>query len=204
MAPRHASIERLMELLGKLPGVGPKTAERFAYHLLRIDREQALQLARAIDEVREAVRACSRCFSLDATDPCAICADPARDARRILVVEDPREVARFEDAGYRGLYHVLQGRVSQLEGIGPDDLTTKALLRRVAEERPEEVCLATNPDLEGEGTAQLLAERLLPLGVTVTRLARGMPAGGTITQLSRSILADALEGRRPLVPPRQA
>ncbi len=190
-----------MELLGQLPGVGPKTAERFAYHLLRIDSEQALQLSKAIADARAAVRTCSRCFQLDAADPCSICADASRDATRILVVEDPREVARFEDAGYRGLYHVLQGRVSQVEGIGPDDLTTAALVRRVQQERPEEVCLANNPDLEGEGTAQLVAERLLPLGVKVTRLARGMPAGGTITQLSRSILADALEGRRPVAPP---
>lgn len=190
-----------MELLGRLPGVGPKTAERFAYHLLRIERDEALQLAKAIGDVRDAVRTCSRCFQLDAEDPCSICADPARDQQRILVLEDPREVARFEDAGYRGLYHVLQGRVSQVEGIGPDDLTTAALVRRVQTEKPVEVCLANNPDLEGEGTAQLVAELLLPLGVPVTRLARGMPAGGSIAQLSRSILADALEGRRPLTPP---
>ena len=190
-----------MELLGQLPGVGPKTAERFAYHLLRIDEAEAMQLAKAIAEVRQAVRACSRCCQLDAADPCSICADPERDAGTILVVEDPREVARFEDAGYRGLYHVLQGRVSQLEGIGPDDLTTSALVARVQRERPREVCLANNPDLEGEGTAQLIAERLAPLGVPVTRLARGMPAGASITQLSRSILADALEGRRPLPAP---
>lgn len=189
-----------MELLGQLPGVGPKTAERFAYHLLRIDAEQALQLAKAITDVRAAVRACSRCFQLDAADPCSICSDPSRDQRRILVVEDPREVARFEDAGYRGLYHVLQGRVSQTEGIGPDDLTIQALLRRVRSEQPTEVCLANNPDLEGEGTAQILAAQLLPLGVAVTRLARGMPAGASITQLSRSILTDALEGRRPVRP----
>jgi recombination protein RecR len=201
MGQRHHSIERLMELLGRLPGVGPKTAERFAYHLLRIERDEALQLAQAIGAVRDAVRTCSRCFQLDADDPCSICADPARDQRRILVVEDPRDVARFEDAGYRGVYHVLQGRVSQVEGIGPDDLTTAALVRRVQTEQPIEVCLANNPDLEGEGTAQLVAERLQPLAVQVTRLARGMPAGGSIAQLSRSILADALEGRRPLSPP---
>ena len=201
MGQRHHSIERLMELLGRLPGVGPKTAERFAYHLLRIEHEQALQLSRAIADVRAAVRTCSRCFQLDADDPCSICADPQRDPTCILVVEDPREVARFEDAGYRGLYHVLQGRVSATEGIGPDDLTTAALLRRVRDERPQEVCLANNPDLEGEGTAQLVAQALQALPVRVTRLARGMPAGGTITQLSRSILADALEGRRPLAPP---
>jgi recombination protein RecR len=200
MVQRHHSIERLMELLGRLPGVGQKTAERFAYHLLRVDRDEALQLAKAITEVRAAVRACSRCFQLDANDPCAICADPSRDATTILVVEDPREVARFEDAGYKGLYHVLQGRVSQVDGIGPDDLTTAALVRRVQQERPQEVCLANNPDLEGEGTAQLVADRLQSLGVKITRLARGMPAGASIAQLSRSILADALDGRRPLLP----
>jgi recombination protein RecR len=200
MAQRHGSIERLMECLGRLPGIGPKTAERLAYHLLRVDAAEALQLARAIEAVRSSVRACSRCFSLDATDPCAICADPDRDASMILVVEDPREVARFEDTGYRGLYHVLQGRVSQLEGIAPEDLTTAVLLQRVVAAKPREVCLATSPDLEGEATARLLAERLQPLGVAVTRLARGLPAGASITQVSRSILADAIEGRRPLEP----
>jgi recombination protein RecR len=200
MAQRHGSIERLMECLGRLPGIGPKTAERLAYHLLRVDEAEALQLARAIEAVRESVHACSRCFSLDATDPCAICADAERDRSMILVVEDPREVARFEEVGYRGLYHVLQGRVSQLEGIAPEDLTTDALLARVRAERPREVCLATSPDLEGEATAALLAERLQPLGVAVTRLARGLPAGASITQVSRSILADAIEGRRPLAP----
>ncbi len=190
-----------MELLGRLPGVGPKTAERFAYHLLRIDQDEALQLAKAIEGVRESVRTCSVCFQLDAVDPCAVCADPSRDRSTILVVEDPREVARFEEAGYRGLYHVLQGRISQLEGIGPDDLTAAALVARIQRQRPDEVCLANNPDLEGEGTAQWLAERLQPVCGKVTRLARGMPAGSTITQLSKSILADALVGRRPLLPP---
>lgn len=186
-----------MECLGRLPGIGPKTAERLAYHLLRIERDEALSLSRAIEEARAAVRACSVCFNLDAVDPCAICADPARDRSLLLVVEDPREIDRFEDAGFRGLYHVLQGRVSALEGIAPEDLTTAALVRRLEAAPPKEVCLATNPDLEGEGTAQLLAERLRPLGVQLTRLARGLPAGSSITQVSRSILADAIEGRRP-------
>jgi recombination protein RecR len=197
---RHRTIEQLIERLGRLPGIGQKTAERLAYHLLRVEREEALSLAKAIEEVRASVRACSRCFSLDATDPCSVCADENRDAAVVLVLEDPREVSRFEEAGYRGVYHVLQGRVSSLDGIAPEDLTISALLRRVEAEQPREVCLATNPDLEGEGTAELLAERLLPLGVAVTRLARGLPAGSSITQVSRSILADAFEGRRPLRP----
>jgi recombination protein RecR len=188
----------VIERLGRLPGIGPKTAERLAYHLLRVDAQEALGLAGAITAMRAAVHACSRCFNLDSRDPCRICADPARDAAMILVVEDPREIGRFEDIGYKGLYHVLQGRVSQLEGIAIDDLTVTALLARVRRERPAEVCLATNPDLEGEGTARLLAEQLLPLGVKVTRLARGLPAGASISQVSASILQDAVEGRRSL------
>lgn len=198
MANRDRTIENLIERLHRLPGIGPKTAERLAFHLLRVEADEALQLARAIEQVRAAVKTCSRCCNLDAQDPCSVCSDPERDRTMLLVVEDPREVARFEDTGYRGLYHVLQGRLSQLEGIRPEDLTTDLLLQRVRAEQPAEVCLATNPDLEGEGTARVLAERLVPLGVTVTRLARGLPAGASIAQVSRSILADAIEGRRPL------
>jgi recombination protein RecR len=198
MATRDRSIETLIERLQRLPGIGPKSAERIAFHLLRIDAQEAQRLAKAITDVRAAVKTCSRCFNLDAQDPCGICADESRDRAMLLVIEDPREVARFEDVGYRGLYHVLQGRLSQLENIGPDDLTTQQLLRRVERDRPAEVCLATNPDLEGEGTARVLATRLAPLGVKVTRLARGLPAGASIAQVSRSILADAIEGRRTL------
>ncbi len=198
MSSRDRTIEDLLDRLGRLPGIGPKTAERLAYHLLTIEQDEALGLARSIEAVRAAVKACSRCHQLDATDPCRICSDPARDQDLVLVVEDPREVARFEQVGWKGLYHVLQGRISQVEGIAPEDLTMGSLLRRVTRDKPREVCLATNPDLEGEGTARVLAEKLLPLGVTVTRLARGLPAGASITQVSSSILADALEGRRNL------
>ncbi len=198
MANRDRTIENLITRLTRLPGIGPKTAERLAYHLLRIEADEALQLAKAIEDVRAAVKSCSRCCQLDAQDPCSICSDPAREPAMLLVVEDPREVARFEDVGYRGLYHVLQGRLSQLEGVRPEDLTTDHLLARVRSGAFTEVCLATNPDLEGEGTARVLAERLTPLGVKVTRLARGLPAGASIAQVSRSILADAIEGRRTL------
>ncbi|MBM4061910.1 MAG: recombination protein RecR, partial [Planctomycetes bacterium] len=182
MATRDRTIENLVERLQRLPGIGPKTAERLAFHLLRTDAEAALGLARAIEQARAAVKTCSRCCNLDAQDPCGICADASRDRTMLLVVEDPREIARFEDTGYRGLYHVLQGRLSQFEGIRPEDLTTGLLLARVGAERPAEVCLATNPDLEGEGTARVLAERLAPLGCKVTRLARGLPAGSSIAQ----------------------
>ena len=198
MATRDRTIERLIAALNNLPGIGPKTAERLAFHLLRVPADEALQLAKAIADVRAAVKTCSRCFQLDAVDPCGICSDSSRDRTMLLVLEDPREVARFEDIGYKGLYHVLQGRLSQLEGIRPEDLTTGQLVARVKAEAFAEVCLATNPDLEGEGTARILAEQLAPLGVKVTRLARGLPAGSSIAQVSASILADAVEGRRPL------
>lgn len=198
MATRDRTIERLITALNNLPGIGPKTAERLAFHLLRVPADEALQLAKAIADVRAAVKTCSRCFQLDAVDPCGICSDASRDRTMLLVLEDPREVARFEDIGYKGLYHVLQGRLSQLEGIRPEDLTTGQLVARVKAEAFAEVCLATNPDLEGEGTARILAEQLAPLGVKVTRLARGLPAGSSIAQVSASILADAVEGRRPL------
>jgi recombination protein RecR len=198
MAARDRTIETLITRLSRLPGVGPKTAERLAFHLLRVDADEARQLAQAIVDVRAAVKTCSQCFQLDASDPCSVCGDPARDRTMLLVLEDPREVARFEDVGYRGLYHVLHGRLSQLEGVRPEDLTTKQLLERVARERFAEVCFATNPDLEGEGTARVLAEQLAPTGVRITRLARGLPAGASITQVSASILEDAIEGRRPL------
>ncbi|MBL8756030.1 MAG: recombination protein RecR [Planctomycetes bacterium] len=198
MATRDRTIENLITRLCRLPGIGPKTGERLAFHLLRIDADEALQLARAIEEVRASVKSCSQCFQLDAQDPCSVCSDPARDRSMLLVVEDPREVARFEDVGFRGLYHVLNGRLSQLEGVRPEDLTTEALQARVRSGTFAEICLATNADLEGEGTARVLAERLQPLGVKVTRLARGLPAGSSIAQVSRSILADAIEGRRTL------
>ncbi|MCC6670557.1 MAG: recombination protein RecR [Planctomycetes bacterium] len=187
-----------MECLARLPGVGAKTSERFAYHLLRAPEAEALDLAHAIRAARERTKVCSECCNLDEVDPCAICADPARDRGLLLVVEDPRDIASFEGAGHRGLYHVLQGRVSSVEGIAPEDLTVAALVARVRRTQPREVCLATNPDLEGEGTAQWIGARLRELGVTVTRLARGMPAGANIHQVSTSILADAMAGRRPL------
>lgn len=199
MAIRDRTIENLIERLNRLPGIGPKTAERLAFHLLRVDQQEAMELAAAIEEVRKAVKNCSVCFQLDASNPCSVCADETRDRSMMLVIEDPREVARFEDIGYRGVYHVLQGRLSQVEGIRPEDLTISQLLQRVDEGEFVEVCLATNPDLEGEGTAMMLAEKLQKSGARLTRLARGLPAGSSIAQVSSSILSDAVEGRRPLL-----
>ncbi|MFN9334327.1 MAG: recombination mediator RecR, partial [Planctomycetota bacterium] len=178
MAHRDRTIEALIAQLNRLPGIGAKSAERLAYHLLRVEADEALLLAKAIVDVRAAVKSCSQCCQLDACDPCSVCSDPARDRTMLLVVEDPREVARFEDVGYTGLYHVLQGRLSQLEGVRPEDLTVALLLRRARSGGFAEICLATNPDLEGEGTARVLAEQLAGAGVKVTRLARraGAPA----------------------------
>ena len=197
-ASRPRAVERLIRALSGLPGIGPKTSERLAYHVLRADPAVAQELAEAIASARASARICSRCFNLDESDPCRICQDGARDRARVLVVEDPRDVAAFEGAGYRGLYHVLQGRISALEGIVPDDLTVAALLERVRAGGVAEVCLATNPDLEGEGTAESIAPRLRGLGVRVTRIARGIPAGSTIQHVSSAILADAIDGRREL------
>jgi recombination protein RecR len=195
---RVPAIQKLVECLGRLPGIGPKTSERLAYHLLRVDEREAAELAAALRDLWSSTRVCSTCFNLDGSDPCWVCRDDTRDRSTILVVEDPRDVGRFEETGYSGLYHVLQGRVSQIEGIGLEDLTLGALIQRIKKDPPDEVCLATNADLEGEGTARLVAEQLAPSGVAVTRLSRGLPAGSTIAQVSRSILADAVEGRRPL------
>ena len=199
---RVPAIQRLIECFGRLPGIGPKTSERLAYHLLRVEEREATELAKALGELRSSTKVCSTCFNLDTDDPCWVCRDDKRDRSMILVVEDPRDVGRFEETGYSGLYHVLQGRVTQLEGIGPEDLTVAPLIRRLRSGEIREVCLATNPDLEGEATAQMIAARIVDLAVpggtlTVTRLARGIPAGASITQVSQSILSDAIEGRRP-------
>lgn len=183
----------------RLPGIGPKTGERLAYFLLRGNGSVAEELVTSIQVALQSSKVCSQCFNLDESDPCRICTAEDRDRQVILVVEDPRDVTAFEESGFRGLYHVLGGRVSDLEGIGPEDLTIQPLLRRVRQMGPQEVCLATSPDLEGEGTAQILAESLVELGIKVSRIARGIPAGSSITQVSKSILADALEGRRKLI-----
>ena len=187
-----------MHCLARLPGIGPKTSERLAYHLLSTSADEAAALARAITDARAATRVCRECFNLDEADPCSICADPSRDRTILMVVEDPRDIAAFDLAGYRGLFHVLQGRVSATEGIAIEDLTLAPLLARVQAAAPTEVCLATNPDLEGEATARLLAESLARLDVAVTRLARGLPAGATIQHVAKSVLMDAVEGRRRL------
>ncbi len=192
-------IARLIEELAKLPGIGPKTASRLAYHLLRSPRDEALALAQAIVEVKERVQFCSRCFNLTDVDPCPICSDPTRDHQTICVVEDPLDVLALERTGaYHGIYHVLHGVISPVDGIGPERLRIRELVQRVREERPTEVILALNPNIEGDATAMYLARQLIPLGVTVTRPASGLPVGGDLEYADEVTLGRALAGRRAL------
>jgi recombination protein RecR len=190
-------IARLTQELVKLPGVGPKTAERLTHHLLAAKRSEVLALADALRAVVERVRQCRQCCNLTEGDLCALCADPRRDATVICVVEQPRDLSALERAGtYRGLYHVLHGRLAPLEGVGPEHLTIDRLVDRVKHGGAREVIMATNPTLEGDGTALYLSSVLAPLGVTLTRLARGLPSGSGLEFANSQMLADALEGRR--------
>jgi len=185
-----------MRELAELPGIGPRSAERIAFHLLRTKREEALRLAEAIHDVKENLRHCSRCFNLTEHDPCEICADPARDAGLIVVVEQPKDVMLLEQTGLiRGVYHVLMGHIAPLEGIEPADLTIEPLVQRVRAGGVNEVLLATNPTLEGDGTALYIHSVLQPLGVRVSRLARGLAVGSQVEYASRAMLEAAIAGR---------
>jgi recombination protein RecR len=191
-------VARLINELARLPGIGPKTASRLAYHLLRAPRDEAVSLAEAILDVKERVRLCSVCFNTTESDPCQICADPARE-RSICVVEEPLDVVALERTGqFRGRYHVLHGAVSPVEGIGPDRLRIRELIERVEREGPDEIILATNLDLPGEATATYLHRLLAPLGITVSRPASGLPAGGDLEYADEVTLGRALAGRRVL------
>ncbi|MCC6339441.1 MAG: recombination mediator RecR [Acidimicrobiia bacterium] len=190
-------VQKLIDELGRLPGVGPKSAQRIAYHLLKIPPEDARRLARAIDDVKERVGWCRRCFNIAEGELCAICRDERRDATLVCVVEEPRDTVAVERTQeYKGLYHVLQGAISPIEGIGPEQLRVKELLARVGDEGITEVILATNPNIEGEATAMYLARLLRPLGVKVTRPASGLPVGGDLEYADEVTLGRALEGRR--------
>jgi recombination protein RecR len=194
-----AAVQDLIDELGRLPGIGPKSAQRIAFHLLKLSREDALRLARAIGEAKERVAWCSRCFNLAEGDLCAICSDDRREAGVLCVVEEPRDVVAVEKTGeYRGRYHVLQGAISPIEGIGPDQLRVKDLLGRIEDEQIGEVILCTNPNIEGEATAMYLGRLLKPLGVKVTRIASGLPVGGDLEYADELTLGRALEGRREL------
>jgi len=193
------AVARLVDELVKLPGIGPKSASRLAYYLLRAPEEESRALAQAILEMRERISYCSRCFNLTETDPCPICGDEARDRTRICVVEQPLDVVALERTGrYNGLYHVLHGAISPVEGVGPEDLRIRELIARVRIQPVEEVILATNPSLEGDATAMYLAQQLIPMGVRVTRLAHGLPMGGELEYADEITLSRALEGRREM------
>jgi recombination protein RecR len=192
-------LARLIDELAKMPTVGPKTAQRLAFHILRLPPEEARALAEAIVDVKARMRYCSVCFTITDVDPCATCADPARRDDVLCVVEDPRDVLALERTReFRGRYHVLHGAISPLDGIGPDELKIAELLARVRDGAVREVIVATNPRVEGEATAIYLARLLKPLGLRVTRIAHGLPVGGDLEYADEVTLARALEGRRDL------
>jgi len=189
-------IARLLRELQKLPGVGEKTAVRFALHLLRAPPEDALALARALADVKERIRPCSSCFQLTEADPCDVCTSPRRNHRLICVVEDQASLMAVERSrSYFGHYHVLGGHLSPMDGVGPEDLRIRELLSRVRAQGVEEVILATNPDVEGDATALYVKSALDPLGLKVTRIARGVPMGGDLEYADSLTLGRALEGR---------
>jgi recombination protein RecR len=191
------SVTRLVDELARLPGIGKKSAERIAYHILRVSEAEALQLADAIRAVKQNVRYCQQCFNLAESQLCEICQDPRRRRDQLCVVEQPRDLIALEQSGvYNGLYHVLLGRIAPLEGIGPEQLTIDALVDRVKAGQITEVIMANNPTLEGDGTALYISNQLQDVPVQVTRLARGITTGSVLEFANKEILADALSGRQ--------
>ena len=190
-------VQDLIDELGRLPGVGPKSAQRIAFHLLKLPTPDALRLANSIVVVKERVAFCATCFNIAEGDRCGICTDERRESGVVCVVEEPRDIVAVEKTGeYRGRYHVLQGAISPIEGIGPDQLRVKELLGRIEPEGIAEVILCTNPNIEGEATAMYLGRLLKPLGIRVTRIASGLPVGGDLEYADELTLGRALEGRR--------
>jgi recombination protein RecR len=194
-----ASLQELIEQFKRLPGIGGKSAQRLAFHVLRTPREEAEKLCQAIRDVKDRVIYCSTCNNITDSDPCVLCSDSSRDQRVICVVEEPQNVSVVDrTGGFRGLYHVLMGAISPLQGVGPDDLKIKGLLGRIAAGGVEEVILATNPTVEGEATAIYLARLLKPLGLRVTRIATGIPVGSDLDYADDLSVGKAMDGRREL------
>jgi recombination protein RecR len=192
-------VQALIDELGRLPGIGPKSAQRIAFHLLKLPAEDANRLAHAIREAKERVRFCERCFNVAESELCGYCADDRRDSSIICVVEESRDIVAIEKTGeFRGRYHVLLGAMNPLEGIGPEQLKIRELLARLGPEGVEEVIVCTNPNTEGEVTAMYLARMLQPLGLRVTRIASGLPVGGDLEYADELTLGRALEGRRAI------
>jgi recombination protein RecR len=197
MAQLTESVVHLIDQLARLPGIGRKSAERLAYHLLRVNASEAMELANAIRHVKENVRYCGTCYNLAEGEVCSICSNPKRDQTLLCVVEQPRDLMALEASGtYGGLYHVLLGRIAPLDGVGPDQLTLDPLVRRVRQGNFKEVIMATNPTVEGDGTALHISNLLAELPVEVTRLARGITTGSILEFTNKEILADALDGRQ--------
>ena len=200
MAYYPEPFARLIEALQRLPGIGPKTAQRLTFFLLKRPIDEVRELSEALIAVKERIVYCRSCFNVTDEDPCHICADPARDDRVMCVVEEPNDLLAMERTGeFRGRYHVLLGALSPLDGIGPEDLKVRELLTRLEQGATAEVILATNPNVEGEATAIYLAKLLRPLGVRITRIARGLPVGGDLEYADQVTLSKALEGRREIV-----
>lgn len=193
------SVARLIRELNKLPGVGPKSAQRLAYHVVRLPEEEARALSQAIVDVKDRVLFCSICQNLTDTEPCAICDDPRRERSQICVLEEPLDVLALERTGcYRGLYHVLHGVISPMNGVGPEDLRLKELAGRLEKDQVSEVIIATNPTLEGEATAMYIRRHVVPEATRVTHLARGLPVGGDLEYADELTLSRAFQGRRDL------
>ena len=193
-------IAKLIEAFSRLPGIGPKTATRLAFHVLRMKEEDALEFAKALVGVKRNLTYCSTCCNVTDVDPCRICSDKSRDDSVICVVQEPRDVAAMERTKeYFGQYHVLHGAISPMDGVGPDDIRIAELMRRLGDERVQELILATNPNIEGEATAMYISRLVKPIGIRVTRIAHGLPVGGDLEYADEVTLSKALEGRRELV-----
>ena len=198
MAQSNSPISRLIDAFANLPSIGKKSAERLAYHVLKMPNEEAIEFAESIRAVKENLRPCKTCFNLSENDECDICNDPRRDQNVLCVVEQVRDLLAIEQAGsFRGVYHVLQGRLSPLDGIGPEQLSINTLVARLREGVIQEVIMGTTPNVEGDGTALAIATRLAGLPVTITRLARGLTVGASLEQANRDMLADAIAARQP-------
>lgn len=206
-SPYPSAVDELITEFAGLPGIGRRTAERLAFHIIKSSEPEAMALARAIADVKHTVRHCSICFNLTAQDPCPICSDPRRDQSLILVVEQPKDLIALEQTGlHRGVYHVLMGRLSPLDDIGPEDITVNELIRRLDDPARNsggatvrEVVFGLNPTLEGDGTALMIAEEVRRRGIAASRLARGLPSGSQLEYVNKAVLADALQGRQPMI-----
>ena len=192
-------LNKLINELSRLPGIGGKTAQRLAFHILSMDEKSAMELANAISDAKKSMTYCSVCGNLTDTDPCAICSDDSRDKSTICVVESPKDVVAMEKIReYRGYYHVLHGAISPMDGIGPDDINLRSLIVRLQDEAVKELIIATNPNIEGEATAMYIARLIKPSGIKVTRIAHGIPVGGDLEYADELTLGRAIEARRTL------